>query len=107
MTRNVLDISMDVIVVVRKGRMRVCTDDWFADVPSTCGWVRDASTRVSVVRRPDGKETVEERLELSGQVLVRNEERVVISCGGLIASVVPTLVASDVTRDATVIFTRL
>ena len=102
-----LDISMDVIVVVRKGRMRVCTDDWFADVPSSCDWVGEPSTRVSVVTRPDGREVRGQRLELSGQVLVRNEERVVISCGGLIASVVPTLVASDVTRDATVIFTRL
>lgn len=97
---------MDVVVLSRVRKMRVCTDNWFADVPPSCGWVRDASTRVSVVARPDGGERVGERLELSGQVLLRNEKRVVISCGGLIASVVPSLVASDVTCDATVIFTR-
>lgn len=97
---------MDVVVWSCGRKMRVCTDDWFADVPPSCGWVRDASTRVSVVVRPDGGERVGERLELAGQVLLRNEKRVVISCGGLIASVVPSLVASDVTCDATVIFTR-
>ena len=85
----------------------MCTDDWFADVPSSCDWIHGSSTRVSVVTgSPDGKGAKRERLEMSGQVIVRAEARVVISCGGLIVSVIPTLVSPDVTSQATVVFTR-
>ena len=87
--------------------MRVCRDDWFADVPSSCDWIHESSTRVSVVvKSPDNNGGKRERLEMSGQVIVRTETRVVISCGGLIVSVLPKLVASDVTSEATVVFTR-
>ena len=86
--------------------MRVCKDDWFADVPSSCEWIRGSSARVSVVARPDDDAGKRECLELSGQVLVRDEKRVVISCGGLNVSVIPSLVAPDVTCRATVVFTR-
>ena len=100
------DISMNVRVLMPV-RMRVCKDDWFADVPSSCDWIGKPSTCVSVVARPDGKKTGKrECLELSGQVLVRDERRVVISCGGLIVSVIPSLVAPDVKGHATVVFTR-
>lgn len=85
----------------------MCKDDWFADVPSSCDWIHGSSTRVSVVTSPDdGKTGKGECLEMSGQVIVRAETRVVISCGGLIVSVIPTLVAPDVTSQATVVFTR-
>lgn len=86
--------------------MRVCKDDWFADVPSSCDWVHESSTRVSVVTCIDDNNGKGQRLEMSGQVLLRDERRVVISCGGLIVSVVPSLVAPDVGCNATVLFTR-
>lgn len=86
--------------------MRVCSEDWFADVPPSCDWIRESSTRVSVVPCPYAAGGTGQRLELSGQVLLRDEGRVVISCGGLIVSVVPRLVAPDVTCHATVVFTR-
>lgn len=86
--------------------MRVCKDNWFADVPSSCDWIRESSTRVSVVTCTDDYKGKREGLEMSGRVLLRDEGRVVISCGGLIVSVVPSLVAPDVTCRATVVFTR-
>lgn len=84
--------------------MRVCGSDWFADVPSSCDWVGGPSTRVSVVMSSDGM-LGSERLEMSGRVIVRDGKRVVVSCGGLIVSVVPELVAPDVMCEATVVFT--
>ena len=86
--------------------MRVCKDNWFADVPSSCDWICEPSTRVSVVACPGDVKGKQKGLEMSGRVLLRDEGRVVISCGGLIVSVVPSLVAPDVTCDATVVFTR-
>lgn len=84
----------------------MCKDDWFADVPSSCDWINGSSTRVSVVTSPGCKKGTRDCLEMSGQVIVRADTRVVISCGGLIVSVIPTLVAPDVTCQATVVFTR-
>ena len=88
--------------------IRVCHKDWFADVPGECEWVRDPSTTVSVVGAtsslPQSKSV--ESIEMTGRVLVRGGERVVISCGGLIVSVPTSLVNANVTQDATVVFTR-
>lgn len=47
-----------------------------------------------------------ERLEMLGRVIVRDEKRVVISCGGLIVSVTPAFVLPGVTQSAAVVFTR-
>lgn len=86
--------------------MRVCTDDWFADVPSSCDWIRETSTRLSVVASSgEGGEGDGKRLEMTGSVLVRDEKRVVLSCGGLIVSVVPSMVAPDVMCHGTAVFT--
>lgn len=101
-----LDISMDVRMLLPVG-MRVCKDDWFADVPSWCDWIGGSSTCVSVVASTDEKKGERgECLELSGTVLIRDEKRVVISCGGLVVSVIPSLVSPDATAHVTVVFTR-
>lgn len=85
---------------------RVVGPECFADVPSGCEWVGDASTNVSVTRVPPSLPDGTERLQMSGCVIVRGGDRVVLSCGGLIVSVPKSRVESDVNRDATVIFTR-
>ena len=88
--------------------IRVCRDEWFADVPTGCEWVGDTSTRVAVVEASSlsAGEFTGERLEMTGQIVAKNRGRVVISCGGLVVSVPTAYVDQDAVRDAAVIFTR-
>ena len=86
---------------------RVCREDWFAEVPSGCEWVGDATTRLEVVAETVGEDGEGvETLEMSGCVVARAGARVVLSCGGLIVSVPAGIVGADVVDDACVVFTR-
>lgn len=86
--------------------IRVCRENWFADVPATCDWVGDSSTHIAVVVSRGDVAASGERLEMSGRVIVRHDSRVVISCGGLILSITPEYVSPMVKHDVTVVFTR-
>lgn len=81
---------------------------WFADVPVGCEWIGDTSTSVAVVAAgvTSPKDVVGDRLEMTGRVMVRGSERLVISCGGLIVSVSSHLVDSGIDTAVTVVFKR-